>query len=167
MRHLRFEGGLIVADDKNKLSDDVKAHIVQGLACFDTPSQVAASVKVNYGLTVSPQQVEAYDPNKRAGQKLSDKWRVLFAGARQAFIDDAASIPIAHRSTRLRALWRMASLAESKGNLALAANLHKQAAEEMGNAYTNRRELTGKDGKDLPAAAPAVAVFALPDNGRG
>ena len=27
-------------------------------------------------------------------------------------------------------------------------------------------ELTGKDGKDLPAPAPAVAVFALPDNGR-
>lgn len=27
-------------------------------------------------------------------------------------------------------------------------------------------EHTGKDGKDLPAAAPAVAIFALPDNGR-
>lgn len=27
-------------------------------------------------------------------------------------------------------------------------------------------EHTGKDGKDLPASAPAVAVFALPDNGR-
>jgi phage terminase small subunit len=27
-------------------------------------------------------------------------------------------------------------------------------------------EHTGKDGKDLPAVAPAVAIFALPDNGR-
>lgn len=27
-------------------------------------------------------------------------------------------------------------------------------------------EHTGKDGKDLPAAVPAVAIFALPDNGR-
>ena len=27
-------------------------------------------------------------------------------------------------------------------------------------------EHTGKDGKDLPVAAPAVAIFALPDNGR-
>lgn len=156
-----------MAGETNKLTDEVKAHIVQGLACFDTPSQVAASVKVNFGQVVTPQQVEAYDPTKRAGQKLSAKWRVHFEQARKAFVEDASSIPIAHRSTRLRALWRMASLAESKGNLALAANLHKQAAEEMGNAYTNRRELTGKDGKDLPAAAPAVAVFALPDNGRG
>lgn len=156
-----------MADEPNKLDDEVKAHIVQGLACFDTPSQVAASVKATYGITVSPQQVEAYDPGKRAGQRLSEKWKTVFEAARQAFIDDASQIPIAHRSTRLRALWRMASLAEGKGNLALAANLHKQAAEEMGNAYTNRRELTGKDGKDLPNAAPAVAVFALPDNGRG
>lgn len=156
-----------MADETNKLDDEVKAHIVQAIACFDTPSQVAASVKATYGVLVSPQQVEAYDPNKRAGQRLSEKWKTVFTAARQAFIDDASQIPIAHRSTRLRALWRMASVAESKGNLALAANLHKQAAEEMGNAYTNRRELTGKDGKDLPSAAPAVAVFALPDNGRG
>lgn len=28
-------------------------------------------------------------------------------------------------------------------------------------------EHTGKDGKDLPAPPPAVAIFALPDNGRG
>ena len=60
----------------------------------------------------------------------------------------------------------MAAKAEAKGNFPLAAQLHKQAAEEMGNAYTNRRELTGKDGKDLPAPPPAVAIFALPDNGR-
>jgi hypothetical protein len=156
-----------MADEPNKLDDEVKAHIVQGLACFDTPSQVATSVKAVYGLVVSPQQVEAYDPNKRAGKRLSEKWKTIFEAARKAFIDDASAIPIAHRSTRLRALWRMATVAETKGNLALAANLHKQAAEEMGNAYTNRRELTGKDGKDLPAAQPAVAVFALPDNGRG
>ena len=61
----------------------------------------------------------------------------------------------------------MAQAAERKGNYPLAAALNKQAAEEMGNAYTNRREVTGKDGKDLPApVANAVAVFALPDNGR-
>lgn len=149
-----------------QLPDDVKAAIVQALACFDSPKTVADAIKVDWGVTVSPQQVEAYDPNKRAGARLSDKWRTLFAQARQAFIDDCSTIPIAHRSTRLRALWRMAERAEKAGNLALAANLHKQAAEEMGNAYTNRRELTGKDGKDLPAAAPAVAVFALPDNAR-
>lgn len=156
-----------MADEPNKLDEDVKAHIVQALACFDTPSVVVASVKAEYGVVVSPQQVEAYDPGKRAGQKLSEKWRSLFEATRKAFIEEAAAVPIAHRALRLRALHRMADRAEKVGNLALAAQLHKQAAEEMGNAYTNRRELTGKDGKDLPPPVSPVAIFALPDNGRG
>lgn len=143
-----------------QLPDDIKSAIVQALACFDSPSTVAAMVKAEFGVVVSPQSVEGYDPNKRAGQRLSDKWRVVFAETRKAFIEDSASIPIAHRSTRLRALHRMAVTAETKGNFVLAASLHEQAAKEMGNAYTNRRELTGKDGKDLPASPTRIIIEA-------
>lgn len=149
-----------------RLTDDVRTFIVQALACFDTPSQVVAAVNQEFGLTITRQSVEKYDPTKVAGAKVAPKWRALFEAARKSFVDDSSQIAIAHRSTRLRALQRMATAAEAKGNYPLAAQLHKQAAEEMGNAFTNRREITGKDGKDLPAAAPAVAVFALPDNGR-
>lgn len=148
------------------IPDEVKRFIINALACFDAPSQVVAAVKEEFGLVVSRQAVEGHDPTKHAGRKLAGKWRELFEAARNGFIDEATQVPIAHRSTRLRALFRMAQAAERKGNYPLAAQLHKQAAEEMGNAYTNRRELTGKDGKDLPAATPTVAVFALPDNHR-
>jgi hypothetical protein len=149
------------------LPEDVKCFIITALASFDTPSQVAAAVKEEFGVEVSRQAVEGHDPNKHAGRNLSAKWRELFETTRKAFIEDTSQIAIAHRSTRLRALQRMAAKAEGKGNFPLAAALNKQAAEEMGNAYTNRREVTGKDGKDLPAAvSPAVAIFALPDNGR-
>ncbi|MEN6450573.1 MAG: DUF2280 domain-containing protein [Thermoguttaceae bacterium] len=148
------------------MTDEVKAYVIQALASFDSPSQVAAALKDEFGISLSPQAIQTYDPTKHAGRNLSQKWRVLFESARRAFIDDTSHIAIAHRSTRLRALQRMAQVAERKGNYPLAAQLHKQAAEEMGNAYTNRRELTGKDGKDLPNGAPAVAIFALPDNGR-
>lgn len=148
------------------IPDEVKRFIVNALASFDSPSQVAAAVKEEFGLEVSRQAVEGHDPTKHAGRGLALKWREMFQAARDGFIADATQVPIAHRSTRLRALHRMAQAAERKSNYPLAAQLHKQAAEEMGNAYTNRRELTGKDGKDLPAAVPAVAVFALPDNGR-
>lgn len=148
------------------MTDEVKAFVVQSLASFDTPTQVVEAVKAEYGLTLTPQNVETYDPTKYAGRKLGEKWKVYFEQARKAFVDDSSGIPIAHRSTRLRALQRMAATAERKGNFPLAAQLHKQAAEEMGNAYTNRREVTGKDGKDLPATTPVVAVFAIPNNGR-
>lgn len=156
-----------MAAHNKQMSDEVKAFVIQGLAAFDSPSQVADAVKQEYGVEMTPQAVQAYDPTKYAGRNVAPKWKVEFEKARKAFVEDSSSIPIAHRSTRLRALQRMAAKAESMKNFPLAAQLHKQAAEEMGNAYTNRRELTGKDGKDLPAAAPAVAVFALPDNSRG
>lgn len=155
-----------MAANNPAMTDEVKAFVIQALASFDSPTQVVEAVKAEYGITTTPQAVQCYDPTKYSGRKLSPKWRVLFENARKAFIEDSSHIPIAHRSTRLRALQRMAQIAEKKGNYPLAAQLHKQAAEEMGNAYTNRRELTGKDGKDLPVAAPAVAIFALPDNGR-
>ena len=156
-----------MAANNPAMTDEVKAFVVQALASFDTPTQVVELVKAEYGLTLTPQGVQAYDPTRYSGRRLAAKWRVLFEQARKAFIEDTSTIPIAHRSSRLRALQRMATAAERKGNYPLAAALNKQAAEEMGNAYTNRRELTGKDGKDLPAPAAAVAIFALPDNGRG
>lgn len=156
-----------MAANNKAITDCVKAFIVQSLASFDTPTQVVESVKAEFNIVVTAQNVQCYDPTKYAGRNMSEKWRTEFEKARKAFVDDAAGIPIAHRSTRLRALHRMAAKAEAMKNYPLAAQLHKQAAEEMGNAYTNRRELTGKDGAPLPAAAPSVAIFALPDNGRG
>jgi hypothetical protein len=152
---------------KAKLSDEVKTYIVQALACFDAPSIVAAAVKKEFGIEVSRQLVESHDPNKKAASGLAPKWRVLFEETRKAFLEDTASIGISHRAVRLRALQRMADKAEGQGNMVLASSLLKQAAEEVGGSYTNRRELTGKDGKDLPVPVSPVTIFQLPDNGRG
>jgi hypothetical protein len=38
---------------------------------------------------------------------------------------------------------------QGQGNMALAAQLIEQAAKESGGAFTNRREMTGKDGAPL------------------
>lgn len=145
------------------IPDEIKRFIINALAAFDTPSQVVAAVKEEFGYDVSRQAVEGHDPTKHAGRNLAAKWREMFVASRTGFVNEATSVPIAHRSTRLRALYRMAQAAERKGNYPLAAALNKQAAEEMGNAYTNRRELTGKDGKDLPAPAlPTMIQFITP-----
>lgn len=150
-----------------KYSDDVKTRIVQSLACFDSPSVVAKAIKLEFKVEISPQAVEAYDPNKVAGKKLSERFRLLFDATRKAFLEDTSQIAISHRAVRLRALQRMAEKAENSGNMVLASSLLKQAAEEVGGSYTNRRELTGKDGKDLPVPVSPVTIFQLPDNGRG
>lgn len=150
-----------------KLTREQQTYVVQALACFDAPSIVAAALKKEFGVAISPQAVECYDPTKKAGRNLSVRWTALFEETRKTFLEDTASIAISHRAVRLRALQRMADKAETQGNMMLASSLLKQAAEEVGNAYTNRRELTGKDGKDLPVPVSPVTIFQLPDNGRG
>lgn len=133
------------------LKDDVKTFIVQALACFDTPSVVAEQVNQEFGIVVTRQQVEKYDPTKRAGAGLSDGYKVIFEETRKAFLEDTAAIGISHKAVRLRALNRMASKAEGMGNMALAAQLMEQAAKECGNSYTNkvRQEISGPDGKPI------------------
>ncbi|WP_430226846.1 DUF2280 domain-containing protein [Paraburkholderia tropica] len=135
------------------LPENVKARIVQALACYDTPSQVATAVKAEFNLTVTPQQCEAYDPTKAAGRNVGKKFRALFEATRKSFLEDQASIPIANRSVRLRALDKMYHQAVARGNVKLGAQLLEQAAKEAGGAFTNRHKLehTGKGGGPMQA----------------
>ncbi|WP_040267826.1 DUF2280 domain-containing protein [Pseudomonas rhodesiae] len=121
------------------LRSEVKAFIVQALACFDTPSQVVAAVKTEFGIEITRQQCETHDPTKFAGQKLGKTWVDLFHAARKRFREETTDIPIANRAYRLRGLGRLADKAESMRNLALTAQLYEQAAKEVGDAYVNRR----------------------------
>lgn len=121
------------------LSNEVKAFIVQALACFDTPAQVAASVRDEFGIEVTRQQCESHDPTKSAGRDLAKRWRTLFEDTRKRFREETAEIPIANRAYRLRALGRMVEKAESMRNLALTAQLLEQAAKEVGDVYVNRQ----------------------------
>lgn len=151
---------------KAKLSREQQTYVVQALACFDSPTVVAAALRKEFAVVLTPQSIEAYDPTKKAGKNLADRWKNIFEETRKTFLEDTASIAISHRAVRLRALQRMADKAENQGNMVLASSLLKQAAEEVGGSYTNRRELTGKDGKDLPVPVSPVTIFQLPDNGR-
>ena len=137
------------------LNDEQKTFIVQRLACFDSYQEVATAVSEAFAISVDRQQVYKYDPTRPAYDKAA-AWKAIFDETRKAFLEDTASIGIAHKSVRLRKLDEMLGQAIRMKNLALAAQLMEQAAKETGNAYTNRRELTGKDGKDLPS--PHIVV---------
>ena len=121
------------------LRSEVKAFIVQALACFDTPSQVVEAVKKEFGLDVSRQVCEGHGPTKYAGRGLARKWADLFYESRKRFREETADIPIANRAFRLRGLGRMAEKAETMRNLALTAQLYEQAAKECGDMYVNRK----------------------------
>lgn len=137
------------------LSDAAKRFIVQALACYDTPTQVAEAVKEEFGLDVHRAQVAQYDPTKQAGRTLAKKWRDLFDDTRKRFREEAAEIPIAQRAFRLRAMHRMLEKAERMRNLPLALQVLEQAAKETGDMHVNRRlEATGNP----PGAAAAPDI---------
>ena len=138
------------------LKDEVKLAIVQALACFDTPSQVVDQVKQEFGLALARQQVAGYDPTKPSGKKLSKKLLEVFQATRQKFLDDVSTIPISNQSYRLRVLQRNLERADQRGNAAMVSTLLEQAAKELGGAFTNRRELTGKNGQPLAVATSNV-----------
>ncbi|EMO3462840.1 TPA: DUF2280 domain-containing protein [Klebsiella michiganensis] len=133
------------------LKPEIKAFIVQSVACFDTPSQVVESVLKEFGIQITRQQVEQNDPTKISGKGLAQKWVDLFNRTRDRFLNEISDIPIANKAYRLRVLQRMSTTAEGMKNLGMTAQLLEQAAKEVGDAYSNKQkvELTGKDGGPL------------------
>ena len=142
------------------LNDDVKAFIVQALACYDTPSQVVDAVQEEFGIAVTRMQVQTYDPTKAQGKSLSKKWRDVFAATRARFLKEAAEIPIATQSFRLRALQKLYEKTAGRGNVVVAAQLIEQAAKETGGMFVNR--LRGDTPDDTPPA-PKTFTFKVQD----
>lgn len=133
------------------LKSDVKAFIIQMIACFDSPSQVVEAVQKEFGIKITRQQAESHDPTKVSGKTLARKWVDMFNATRDRFLNEISDIPIANKAYRLRVLQRMSTTAEGMKNLGMTAQLLEQAAKEVGDAYSNKQkvELTGKDGGPL------------------
>jgi hypothetical protein len=123
------------------LTDPVKLFIVQALACYDTPSQVAAAVKEQFNLDITRMQVSSYDFGKPTCRGISKKLQAVFESTRAAFLSDVSSIPIAQQAFRLRVLQRTLAKVEGQGNTAMVAQLLEQAAKESGGVFTNKTKL--------------------------
>ncbi|MHA6127133.1 DUF2280 domain-containing protein [Pseudomonas fluorescens group sp. PF-1] len=141
------------------LQNDVKAFIVQALACFDTPSQVVEAVQKEYGITVTRQQVETHDPTKTSGKGLAKRWVTMFEDARKRFREETAEIPIANRAYRLRAMNRFVEKAESMKNIGLAMQILEQAAKEVGDVYVNRQKKSDDEGEPVVPTSVQVHVI--------
>ncbi len=150
------------------LPSEVKAFIVQALACYENPAKVIELVKEEFKVTISRQQVSAYDPSNAMAKSLSKKWVDLFNTTRARFQNEISDIPIANKAYRLRTLDRMATSTEKMKNFALTAQLIEQAAKEVGDAYTNRQKVehTSPDGSMTPKPTTIRLVGVEPTNGK-
>ena len=138
------------------LKPEVRAFIVQELACFDTPSQIVESVQKEFKVQVTRQQVASHDPTKVAGKGLAQKWVDLFNRTRDRFLNEISDIPIANKAYRLRVLQRMSTNAENMKNIGMTAQLLEQAAKECGDAYTNKQKVEHSGGLAVSSVASVM-----------
>ncbi|MCK4087549.1 DUF2280 domain-containing protein [Acinetobacter radioresistens] len=107
------------------LKEPVKIFIVQSLACFETPQEVADAVKERFGIVIDRRQCENYDPTKLAGRNLSKKLVTLFERTRKDFKKKVEDIPIANRAFHFKELQKMYE--EWGKNKVMRQNVLKQA----------------------------------------
>ena len=136
------------------LKEPVKMFIVQSLACFETPQQVADSVEEIYKIRIDRKQCHSYDPTKYAGRNLSKKLKDLFERTRKDFRTNVEDIAIANKAFRLSELQKMYD--DSGRNKRAKQNLLKQAFQET-DARITKQEITGKDGGPLETVQTTVS----------
>lgn len=141
--------------------EELKGFIVGELACYSTPTEVAAAVLQEFGVELTRQQVERYNPTRASGQNLGAKYRDLFFATREEFKRQAIEVPIANRVYRLRLLDQSVRQLLNRKNLMGAAQLIEQAAKESGGVYDRRPIGTG--GKGRGAHSPGIGDFTQAD----
>ena len=123
-----------------KLTDEAKQAIITHLAQFRSQSETAKLVSAEFGVAVDRFQVRTYDPTSMRFAA-GPKWADIFQAERKAHLTQIERVPSFHKPHRIARLDRMASKAEYSGNIVLAAALLEQIAKEVGDAYSNKRNL--------------------------
>jgi hypothetical protein len=122
------------------LDDNQKLRLVLALARFESHTDVSRMMREEYDLDVPIRQVGGYDPTKGyfdAGQR----WLKVWEEERQRHLTEVRDIPIANQGFRLQELQRSFDKAAKTGNRVLANQTLRQAAEEVGGALTNERNV--------------------------
>lgn len=150
-------------EKKKRLNGAQKRFVVICLARFMYPTEVAKMVGEDFGIEMTRQSVEKYDPTKFAGQNLGDEMTKLFWEERKKYVADEAAIDVSNRAFRLEQLSRLYRLALKDGKDVIAAQHLAQAAKERGGLYTNTRRVKVEDKRQTLADILGVRQEELPE----
>ena len=145
-----------------RLPDEVRRFIVTLLACHERIADVRRAVAEAFpdlpeGVVVTENKVRALDPTQARGQQMSPALKTLFWKTRRHFDTQAEKKLVGQLRHRLGLYDIVVARALSKGNEQLALLALKQAAQDAGGVFTNRRELSGPNGKPVETISMTVA----------
>lgn len=129
-----------------KLTEEQKRFLVVFFARWGSPKKAANALKAEYGVEITRQGAERFNPTSKAGATLSARHRKLYDETRAKFETEMDGVAETKRSVRVRMLAEAAQIYYEAGNYLAMARMLEAIAKEMGNIHTNERRLTGKDG---------------------
>lgn len=130
------------------LTEQIQDFIVERHAFYFRPTRIIELVKEefpNFTGEISRQLVRTYNPLQNP--KIATRHAAYFEACRKKFRESAGEIPIAIQTVRLRELDD--ELNRAGRNVDLKLRILKQAAEEIGGVFTNRREISGQGGAPI------------------
>ncbi|MUR16693.1 hypothetical protein BJI59_05335 [Acinetobacter baumannii] len=131
-----------------KLKKAEQLFIVRSLAQFMTPTEVVKAIKETFNITVSPQQVEAYDPTKVAGRDLRKEYKEVFESTREEYLKQPIhNISGANDIVQLKILSDL--LFAKKNNVTMTIKIVDQMQKIMKGFYEKRLKITGAGGGPL------------------
>jgi hypothetical protein len=134
-------------ESRPKLSDEIKEFIVKRIACYETPSRIAAAVRINFGIAIDRRRIFDYNPN--SARPPAQRWIDLHDATRARFLREVSEIGVAQKVIRLKMLDRFAEMAEDNHQHDKAAKYLQQAARECGGFYEKHSAPhTAKDAVD-------------------
>lgn len=144
--------------DVAELDDQTKLRIVLALAQFETPTDISKEL-LSEGIEADKRQVGAYDPT-RPYYSAGERWREIFTAERKRYMEEVSAVPIANQGFRLNMLQKNLEKAMASGNRVLANQTLRQAAEEVGGALTNERNVKMTRPLEEVSADERRAMFA-------
>lgn len=135
-----------------KLTTEQQHFIVNRLACYTSIIDTQKEFEAEYGEPIDRNLVGRYDPTRRYTAKLGQRLVELFYATRKNYEDGLLAMhPISKKVYRVDQLGRMFERAYDKGNHPFAAQLLKQAAEEVAQ-LDDRKAKDRRWGRDTQAA---------------
>lgn len=132
-----------------RMTEEARDFATVCFARYMGPTQVADAVNARYGDgLLDKRTAQHYDPTVKMGQQLGKKRKALFKEARERFLAEVESIPIANKAMRLQQLqvhYEKITSAVTP-NIRLALEILEKAAKEAGGVHSNEHHVhhTGK-----------------------
>jgi hypothetical protein len=137
-----------------KLTTAQQEYVVERLAAFDNPDAVVRSVREKFGIALTRQAVEQYDPTR--DKRCPARWTTLFWLRRQAILESRGLHGAVERAAQSRSRERVARCAIE----ALAADMLETLARQIGVGAA-QRAAPQRAAPPLTDAERARAILAL------